>query len=57
MEGLPGVRDVTVSVHDTSYTNVEKPYNTPATLWTVTFHDPVGDIPNLEVSKGAPTSY
>lgn len=39
-----------IFVHDTSHINMELQHYAPATLWVVTFLNPVSNIPSLAAS-------
>lgn len=51
LEELSNVYDVTVSVIGKSGGNTSVDGYINATLWTVVFNDPVGDVPGLEVRE------
>ena len=51
LEELSNVYDVSVSVVDKSGGNSSVDSYMNATLWTVVFNDPVGDVPSLLVKN------
>lgn len=58
LEGLSNVYDVAVSVVGKSGGNTSVDGYINATLWTVVFNDPVGDVPGFEVRvNGCPLTY
>lgn len=57
LEELSNVYDVTASVVEKSGGNTSVDGYINATLWTIVFNDPVGDVPPVEVLHSKQSQY